>query len=95
MLRAQNEHGGEGLAEMAAWLQATSAAIDPSQVHIAVELPHGRDAAAMASATLRTVPRCFRLLALADPVVIELRAWSRNAEDPRCWTQGSKALLVV
>jgi hypothetical protein len=59
---------------MAAWLQATSAATDPSQVHIAIEVPHGRDAEAMASA-LRTDPRCFRLLALADPVVIELRAW--------------------
>jgi hypothetical protein len=30
----------------------------------------------MASA-LRTDPRCFRLLAAADPVVIELREWSR------------------
>ena len=34
----------------------------------------------MASA-LRTDPRCFRLLAVADPVVIELREWSRIAED--------------
>jgi hypothetical protein len=34
----------------------------------------------MASA-LRTDPRCFRPLALADPVVIELREWSRIAED--------------
>jgi hypothetical protein len=30
---------------------------------------------------LRTDPRCFRLLAVADPVVIELREWSRIAED--------------
>ena len=34
----------------------------------------------MASA-LRTDPRCFRPLAVADPVVIELREWSRIAED--------------
>jgi len=39
-----------------------------------------RDAEMMASA-LRTDPRCFRLLAVADPVVIELREWSRIAED--------------
>ena len=39
-----------------------------------------RDAEVMASA-LRTDVRCFRLLALADPVVIELREWSRIAED--------------
>jgi transposase len=39
-----------------------------------------RDAEVMASA-LRTDPRCFRLLASADPGVIELREWSRIAED--------------
>ena len=39
-----------------------------------------RDAETMASA-LRTDPRCFRLLANADPVVIELREWSRIAEE--------------
>lgn len=39
-----------------------------------------RDAQVMASA-LRTDPRCFRLLAVADPVVIELREWSRIADD--------------
>lgn len=39
-----------------------------------------RDAEVMASA-LRTDRRCFRLLAVADPVVIELREWSRIAED--------------
>ena len=39
-----------------------------------------RDAETMASA-LRTDPRCFRLLAAADPTVIELREWSRMAED--------------
>ena len=30
---------------------------------------------------LRTDPRCFRLLAAADPVVVELREWSRIAEE--------------
>ncbi len=39
-----------------------------------------RDGEVMASA-LRTDRRCFRLLAAADPVVIELREWSRIAED--------------
>jgi transposase len=39
-----------------------------------------RDAEVMASA-LRTDPHCFRPLALADPVVVELREWSRIAED--------------
>jgi transposase len=39
-----------------------------------------RDAEVMASA-LRTDLRCFRRLAAADPVVIELREWSRLAED--------------
>ena len=39
-----------------------------------------RDAEVMASA-LRTDARCFRLLAVADPVVVELREWSRIAED--------------
>ncbi|MCC6890255.1 MAG: IS110 family transposase [Hyphomicrobiales bacterium] len=111
------KHSGEGLAEMAAWLMATSGAIDASQVQIAIEVPHGpvvetliertfevhainpkqmdrfrdrftlagakddsRDAEVMASA-LRTDARCFRLLAGTDPVVIELREWSRIAED--------------
>jgi len=111
------KHGGEGLAAMAAWLMATSSAAEPTQIHIAIEVPHGpvvetlierqfnvhainpkqmdrfrdrftlagakddsRDAETMASA-LRTDPRCFRLLAAMDPTVIELREWSRIAED--------------
>jgi transposase len=111
------KHGGEGLAEMAAWLMAASGAADPSQIRVAIEVPHGpvvetliergfkvhslnpkqmdrfrdrftlagskddsRDAEVMASA-LRTDPHCFRLLALADPTIIELREWSRIAED--------------
>jgi transposase len=39
-----------------------------------------RDAKVMASA-LRTDPHCLRALTVADPVVIELREWSRLAED--------------
>jgi hypothetical protein len=39
-----------------------------------------RDAEVMASA-LRTDPRCFRPLAAADPIIVELREWSRIAED--------------
>lgn len=111
------KHGGEGLAEMAAWLLSVSGAAAPSQIHIAIEVPHGpvvetlierrfnvyainpkqmdrfrdrftlagakddsRDAETMASA-LRTDPRCFRLLAAMDPIVIELREWSRITED--------------
>ena len=111
------KHGGEGLAEMAAWLRTTSGAGNPSQIHIAIEVPHGpvvetliergfnvyainpkqmdrfrdrftlagakddsRDAETMASA-LRTDSRCYRLLAAMDPIVIELREWSRIAED--------------
>lgn len=39
-----------------------------------------RDAEVMASA-VRTDPLCFRQLAVADPIIIELREWSRIAED--------------
>ena len=111
------KHGGEGLAEMATWLMATSGASEPSQINVAIEVPHGpvvetlmergfkvhainpkqmdrfrdrftlagakddsRDGEVMSSA-LRTDAHCFRLLALADPVVVELREWSRIAED--------------
>lgn len=110
-------HGGEGLAEMTAWLMAASGAVEGDEIQVAIEVPHGpvvetlmergftvhainpkqmdrfrdrftlagakddnRDAEVMASA-LRTDPRCFRLLAVADPVIIELREWSRIAED--------------
>ncbi len=34
-------HSGEGLAEMAAWLLAASGAGGPSQIYIAIEVPHG------------------------------------------------------
>jgi transposase len=39
-----------------------------------------RDSEVMASA-LRTDPQCLRQLAVADPVIIELREWSRIAEE--------------
>jgi transposase len=39
-----------------------------------------RDAKVMASA-LRTDPHCCRRLAVSDPIIIELREWSRIAED--------------
>ena len=111
------KHSGEGLAEMAAWLVATSGAPEAAQILIAIEVPHGpvvetlmergfkvhainpkqmdrfrdrftmagakddsRDAEVMASA-LRTDPQCLRELAPTDPTVIELREWSRIAED--------------
>jgi transposase len=110
-------HSGEGLAAMAAWLMAASGAADPSQILVAIEVPHGpvvetllergfkvhainpkqmdrfrdrftlagakddsRDAEVMSSA-LRTDLRCFRLLAIADPVVSQIREWSRIAEE--------------
>jgi transposase len=111
------KHSGEGLADMAAWLMKTSAAGEPRQISLAIEVPHGpvveallergfevhainpkqmdrfrdrfspagakddsRDAEVMAS-SLRTDPRCFRKLAVADPVVVELREWSRIADE--------------
>jgi transposase len=111
------KHGGEGLAEMATWLMATSGASEASQIQVAIEVPHGpvvetllergfkvhainpkqmdrfrdrftpsgakddsRDSEVMASA-LRTDPHCFRQLAGTDPTVIELREWSRIADE--------------
>jgi hypothetical protein len=35
------KHGGEGLAAMAAWLMAASGAASPSQIRVAIEVPHG------------------------------------------------------
>jgi len=35
------KHSGEGLAEMATWLLATSHAGSPHQIHVAIEVPHG------------------------------------------------------
>lgn len=111
-------HGGEGLAEMAAWILNLTKTT-PAAVCVAIEVPHGpvveslmergfrihainpkqldrfrdrfspagakddsRDAEVLADA-LRTDPRCFRALEPLDPVVIELREWSRMAEDLR------------
>jgi len=110
------EHSGQGLAAMADWLLAASGAGDPSQIHIAIEVPHGpvidtlmdrkfelwavnpkqldrlrdrycpsgakddrRDGLAMASG-LRTDPHCFRRLDQTSSLVIQLREWSRIAE---------------
>ena len=60
-------------------------AINPKQMdrfrdHHGRAKDDSRDAEVMASC-LRTDPRCFRLLAAADPIIIELREWSRIAED--------------
>ncbi len=62
-------------------------AINPKQVDrfrdrftMAGAKDDSRDAETMASA-LRTDMHAFRKLALADPVVVELREWSRVAED--------------
>ena len=35
------KHGGEGLAEMAAWMMETSGAAEPGQIQAAIEVPHG------------------------------------------------------
>jgi len=35
------KHSGEGLAEMAAWLLTASGAGSPSQIYVAIEVPHG------------------------------------------------------
>ena len=111
------KHGGEGLAEMVAWLLKTAATADAAEIDVAIEVPHGpvvetllergftlwalnpkqmdrfrdrfsvagakddsRDAMVMASA-VRTDLHCFRKLALTDPIVIELREWSRIEAD--------------
>ena len=34
-------HSGEGLSQMADWLMATSGAASPSQIYVAIEVPHG------------------------------------------------------
>ena len=35
------KHGGEGLADMIAWLLKTGNANRPSEIHVAIEVPHG------------------------------------------------------
>jgi transposase len=111
-------HGGAGLADMAAWILATTA-VPADQVFVAIEVPHGpiveglmergfrlhainpkqldrfrdrfspagakddsRDAEVLADA-LRTDPRCLRALEPLDPTIVQLREWSRMAEDLR------------
>jgi len=110
-------HGGQGLADMAAFLMEASGAPEPGCVHVAIETPHGpvvealmergfsvhainpkqmdrfrdrftvagakddsRDAEVMAS-SVRTDPRCFRRLEATDPTVVELREFSRMADE--------------
>src|SRR5260370_2093682 len=34
------KHAGEGLAEMAAWLLATTGAPEPAHIHVPIQLPH-------------------------------------------------------
>jgi hypothetical protein len=34
-------HGGEGLAEMTAWLMAASGAVKADEIQVAIEVPHG------------------------------------------------------
>jgi transposase len=111
-------HGGEGLAEMVAWVLSLTQSSSEA-VHVAIEVPHGpvveclmergfrvyainpkqldrfrdrfspagakddsRDAEVLADA-LRTDPRCFRALEAVDPIVLQLREWSRLTEDLR------------
>ena len=111
-------HGGEGLAEMAAWIVKQTGTA-PEAVSVAIEVPHGpvveslmergfrvhsinpkqldrfrdrfspagakddsRDAHVLADA-LRTDPRCLRRLEPLDPIIVELREWSRIGDDLR------------
>lgn len=111
------KHSGEGLSGMASWLLAASGAVQPAQIEVAIEVPHGpvvetllergfrlysinpkqldrfrdryfpagakddRGDAMVLASSLRTDPRCFRPLEIANPIVIELRQWSRLAEE--------------
>jgi transposase len=109
-------HGGAGLAELCAWLLATTGA-EPAAIVVAIEVPHGpivetllergfavyavnpkqldrfrdrftvagakddrRDAHVLGDA-VRTDRHCFRQIVAQDAIVIELREWSRMAED--------------
>jgi transposase len=111
-------HGGEGLAEMEAWILGLTRS-GAEAVCVAIEVPHGpvveslmehgfrvhainpkqldrfrdrfspagakddsRDAEVLADA-LRTDPRCFRTIEPIDPIVVQLREWSRLAEELR------------
>ena len=111
-------HGGEGLAEMAAWIVKQTGTA-PDAVSVAIEVPHGpvveslmergfrvhsinpkqldrfrdrfspagakddsRDAHVLADA-LRTDSRCLRRLEPLDPIIVELREWSRIGDDLR------------
>jgi len=85
LIAIEMPHGpvAETLIERGFWVHA----INPKQMDrfrdrftLAGAKDDSRDAEVMASA-LRTDPHCFRRLAAADPAVIELREWSRIAED--------------
>ena len=109
-------HGGEGLADLCAWVLTTTGA-EPGAIAVAIEVPHGpvvetllerkfqvysinpkqldrfRDRFSIAGAkddrrdghvladSLRTDRSAFRRLAMDDPVVVELREWSRMTDD--------------
>jgi len=112
------EHSGEGLAQMCAWLIATSGG-RPEDIYVAIEVPHGavvetlldrgfkvyainprqldrfrdrfspagakddsRDAETLSS-SLRTDRRAFHQVSLASPAIIQLREWSRMADNLR------------
>ena len=53
------EHGGEGLAEMANWLMATSEAYERTQIYVAMEMQHG-------AVVERLIERGFKVHAI-DP----------------------------
>jgi transposase len=87
-------HGGAGLVEACNWLAAKTAAA-PASIAVAIEVPldrfrdhlsivgakdDRRDAQVLADA-LRTDRQALRRLSLDDPLVIELREWSRMTED--------------
>jgi hypothetical protein len=50
------KHGGEGLAETAAWLMANSGAAEASQIQVAIEVPHGPVVETLMERALRLTP---------------------------------------
>ena len=84
------KHGGEGLAEMAAWLMATSGAAEASQVQIAIEVPHG-----LVVETL--IERSFKVYAINPKQMDRFRdrfTWQAPSEvDPFDGTSGTDFLV--
>lgn len=109
-------HGGDGLAELCAWL-LTKTGAQPNTIAVSIEVPHGpvveallergfqvyainpkqldrfrdrfsvagakddrRDAHVLAD-SLRTDLHAFRRLSIDNPLVVELREWSRMTDD--------------